>query len=146
MLAMVGAKLVRARIWRVRRCVLVGAMCWLAPSVSAAEGEDLGSSGPGTSHVYGGNKVAPCTWPTTVSLGGCTGTLVHPELVIYAAHCGHVGSIYLGDSTSAPGRTLQPQYCKTYPGGGPGNGTDWAFCKLSAPVTDVPITPPLMGC
>ena len=37
--------------------------------------------------IYGGSKVKQCGWPTTVALGGCTGTLVHPELVIFAAHC-----------------------------------------------------------
>lgn len=96
--------------------------------------------------VYGGGPVAPCDWPTTVSLGGCTGTLVHPEVVIYAAHCGNVGQIFLGDSTYAQGRTVNPEFCQTYPGGGPGGGTDWAFCKLAEPITDIPITPPLMGC
>jgi MYXO-CTERM domain-containing protein len=90
--------------------------------------------------------VAPCDWPTTVSLGGCTGTLVHPEVVVYAAHCGNVGQIFFGDSTYETGRTVSPAFCQTYPGGGPGGGDDWALCKLSAPVTDIPITPPLMGC
>lgn len=97
-------------------------------------------------HVYGGNRVDACEWPTTVSLGGCTGTLVHPEVVIYAAHCGSVNQVFLGDSVNAQGRSLNPASCNIYPGGGPGNGTDWAYCVLSEPVTDVAITPPLMGC
>ena len=95
--------------------------------------------------VYGGGPVAPCDWPTTVSLGGCTGTLVHPQLVIYAAHCGIINQIYFGDAVNQPGRTVNPTTCQTYPGGGPG-GNDWAFCKLPEPITDIPITPPLMGC
>lgn len=101
---------------------------------------------PDPQHVYGGAPVSPCEWPTTVSLGGCTGTLVHPQVVIYAAHCGGVSEVFFGDSIYAQGRTVAPEYCRTYPGGGPGGGTDWAFCKLSQPVTDIPITPPLMGC
>jgi hypothetical protein len=39
--------------------------------------------------IYGGETVAVCGWPTTVSMqGSCTGTLVHPQVVVYAQHCG----------------------------------------------------------
>ena len=96
--------------------------------------------------MYGGGPVGACEFPTTVSLDGCTGTLVHPQVVIYAAHCGNVSEVFFGDSTYQQGRSVSPEFCRTYPGGGPGSGTDWAFCKLSTPVTDIPIAPPLMGC
>ncbi len=99
--------------------------------------------------VYGGTEVASCGWPTTISVeGNCTGTLVHPEVMIYAAHCGGgYNQIRFGESINGgPGRTVQTEFCKTYPGGGPGNGNDFAFCKLAEPVTDVPIVPILMGC
>ena len=98
------------------------------------------------STIYGGGPVGACDWPTTVSLGGCTGTLVHPEVVIYAAHCGGISEVFFGDSIYGEGRTVYPEFCDVYPGGGPGFGTDWAVCKLSEPITDVPVAPPLMGC
>lgn len=102
-----------------------------------------------TSAVYGGDTVATCGWPTTVSMeGACTGTLVHPEVVIYAAHCGTgYGQVRFGESINGgAGRSVPTEFCKTYPGGQPGSGTDFAFCKLAQPVTDVAIVPILMGC
>src|SRR5690606_30748851 len=98
--------------------------------------------------IFGGTDVATCGWPSTVELGGsCSGTLVHPEVVIYAAHCGaSYGKIYLGESIAAPARAVAPEWCLIYPGGGPGEGDDFAVCKLAEPVTDVPIVPILMGC
>ncbi|MEZ4383481.1 MAG: trypsin-like serine protease [Nannocystaceae bacterium] len=99
--------------------------------------------------IYGGTDVATCGWPTTVSLeGSCTATLVHPELVIFAAHCGSgYSQIRFGESINGGGgKTVQTDFCKTYPGGNPGNGKDFAFCKLAEPVTDVQIVPILMGC
>jgi hypothetical protein len=104
---------------------------------------------PPTSKIYGGTPVEACGWPTTVSLGGsCSGTLVHPEVVIYAAHCGaSYGWVRFGEHTNqGPGRWVQTSECKTYPGGGPGKGNDFAYCRLAEPVNDVPIVPILMGC
>ena len=106
------------------------------------------SDAPRTQHVYGGQPVSTCGWPTTVSMqGSCTGTLVHPQVVIYAAHCGSgVQQVILGESVNGGTRAVPTQFCRTYPGGGPGSGTDWAFCVLAEPQTDIPIVPPLMGC
>jgi len=98
--------------------------------------------------VFGGDFVQSCGWPSTVSLEGqCTGTLVHPQVVIYAAHCGSgYTSVQFGEEI-APGhaRSVPVQYCTTYPGYGP-PGTDWALCVLAEPQLDIAIVPPLMGC
>jgi MYXO-CTERM domain-containing protein len=102
-----------------------------------------------TQEIYGGTDVVSCGWPTTVSLGGsCTGTLVHPQVVIYAAHCGAgYGSITFGETINGnPGRTVATDFCQTYPGGGPGGGDDFAFCVLSQPQDDIQLVPILMGC
>lgn len=117
-----------------------------AVPVAAAEPSVSGASDP--SAVYGGQPVAPCGWPTTVSMeGSCTGTLVHPEVVVYAQHCGlGYGSVRLGDSINGTGRSVPTEFCRVYPGGGPGTGRDVAVCKLAEPVLDVEIVPPLMGC
>jgi MYXO-CTERM domain-containing protein len=96
--------------------------------------------------VYGGTPVATCGWPTTVSMeGSCTGTLVHPLVVVYAAHCGPgYSQIGLGENINSPKRKLNVDFCDTF--GGNQFGTDYAFCKLTEPVLDIPIVPILMGC
>jgi V8-like Glu-specific endopeptidase len=101
------------------------------------------------SRIYGGAPVGACGWPTTVSLGGsCTGTLVHPQVVLYAAHCGDdYSSVRFGEKVSGSGgRSVATSFCEVYPSGGPGDGHDFAFCKLAQPVNDVPIVPIAMGC
>ena len=129
------------------RLAVAATVATLFVATDASAGTDaFDDHEPDPDGVYGGGPVSACEWPTTVSLGGCTGTLVHPEVVIYAAHCGGVSSVFFGDSVHQTGRSVTPEFCRTYSGGGPGNGRDWAFCKLAQPVTDIPITPPLMGC
>ena len=98
--------------------------------------------------IYGGGPVGACEFPSTVSLGSCTATLVHPEVIVYAAHCGSgYDSAFFGDDTSGSGFSVATEYCDTHPSyGGIGYGTDFAFCKLAEPVTSVVPTPPLMGC
>jgi hypothetical protein len=72
-----------------------------------------------------------CDWPNTVSLGGyCTGVLVHPELVVYAAHCG-VGFSAATFGAPGAGVSVPIRYCKEYPGANVNDGTDLAFCKLA---------------
>lgn len=109
---------------------------------------DVTATDPDPVGIYGGGPTEACTWPTTVSLGSCTATLVHPRVIVYAAHCGSgYGSAFFGDDAGGSGRSVPTSFCKTYPGfGNLGNGNDWAFCVLAEEVTDVPITPPLMGC
>lgn len=98
--------------------------------------------------IYGGEIVDTCAWPTTVSFSGeCTGTLIHPELVVYAWHCGAAFTeIVLGEDFNTPQRTVPISYCETRPDGGPGTGQDIAYCRLAEPILDVPIVPVLMGC
>jgi uncharacterized protein (TIGR03382 family) len=116
------------------------------PNASGLDDDDAEQGGE---RIYGGFNSETCAWPTTVFLGGCTGTLVHPEVVIYAAHCGAgQNEVILGEDGGAnAARRISTEYCRTNPAYGGGTpGTDHAFCKLATPVTDVPITPILMGC
>jgi len=82
-----------------------------------------------------------------VSLGGCSATLVHPRVIIFAAHCGsNHNSVAFGESANSPARVVQTARCATRPGYQIGNGTDHAYCVLEQPVDDVAIVPILMGC
>lgn len=93
--------------------------------------------------------VPACGWPTVVSVGGfCSGTLIHPQVVAYAAHCGdEVPWIRFADEIEATDRReVVPEKCAIHPIGSFGFGTDYAFCRLPEPITDIAITPPLMGC
>ncbi|MCA9707079.1 MAG: trypsin-like serine protease [Myxococcales bacterium] len=130
--------------------VLVAAAAAVFPlaTASAAPGLQASRVGDDPVGVYGGDFVQSCGWPTTVSIeGACTGTLVHPQVVIYAAHCGsNYGSVQFGEHIGPNHeRTVPVDYCRTNPGYGP-PGTDWAYCVLSQPQDDIAIVPPLMGC
>jgi hypothetical protein len=96
--------------------------------------------------IFGGQNATACQWPTTVLLSGCTGTLVHPLIVTTAAHCGtgHRMATF-GETSGMAARRVPIEYCRVFQTRG-SDGTDFAFCKLRTPVTDVPIIPPLMGC
>ncbi|MEE9384906.1 MAG: trypsin-like serine protease [Nannocystaceae bacterium] len=103
----------------------------------------------GTERIVGGEPTNTCEWPTTVSLGDCTGTLVHPRVVIYAAHCGaNVGQVRLGEKTSGEGRVAATEKCEVNPAYGTLAGTDHAYCVLVErhEQPDVPLVPILMGC
>jgi len=106
-------------------------------------------------HIYGGSAVEPCGWPTTVYVDGCTGTLVDPQVVVFAAHCmffaggAQPSTIRFGEVGEMPEREVPTVGCAMFPGWMPDEasfGSDVAFCVLEEPVTDVPIVPILMGC
>lgn len=98
--------------------------------------------------IFGGEPAPPCAWPSAVALGGCTGTLIHPEIVVYAAHCGdQINTVWFGEIFfTGEGRAAAVDFCMVNESYGLGEGNDYAFCKLIEPVTDIPFTPPLMGC
>ena len=110
------------------------------------------ASPPLTPKVWGGEPSKTCNFPATVALAGwsgfkCSGTLVHPQVVVYAAHCGSdISAIMFGENADSPTKRIVPDRCKVYPRHRVTDGTDWAYCVLPEPVTDVPVTPILMGC
>jgi MYXO-CTERM domain-containing protein len=99
--------------------------------------------------ITGGTPVTACGWPTAVWAAGCSGTLVDPEIVVLAAHCSAPSQIVIGERRDDPSaRTVDVAECRRYDAGplGPGEGTDFQWCRLVEPQFDVPIVPPLLGC
>jgi len=110
---------------------------------------------PDVQSVTGGSEVMECGWVDTVAVTGggglCTGTLVHPRVVTFAAHCGEGDKmIRFGEADGGDGLayTRSTAFCRINPEyvGTTSQGQDWAFCVLDEPITEIPFTPPLYGC
>lgn len=96
--------------------------------------------------IVGGEAAGVCSWPTSVYVGGCSGTLIHPEIVLYAAHCGAGASDVILGEDSIGGTPVATAGCEIHPEyDGTDIGVDFAYCRLAAPV-DIPIAPIIMGC
>ncbi len=132
--------------------------------------DDITAS-PDPATIVGGATVAECGWPSVVALSrlpakgeaavvNCSATLIHPEIVLTAAHCipqddepplvtASFGETLLPGSPAA--RTVGVLDCERHPmADPPGSITaamhDVAYCRLAEPVTDVPIVPLMSAC
>lgn len=123
----------------------------LAPAVARADVLTTTETEP---QIYGGEETQQCAWPSVVYLstngGACTGALVHPQIVLTAAHCvpGDVtADVRFGENASSAVQLAATEYCRAYPGfDNTGEGDDYAFCKLATPVENIPIIPIAYGC
>lgn len=130
----------------------VAASSLLCTQARADGPADVATPPPPPSAITGGQDATVCAWPTTVSTagGGCTGTLVHPQIVTYAAHCGSgANSVRFGETAwGGSGTNVSVDMCRTnpdYSGDVSDVEDDCAFCRLAQPVS-LPVSPPLYGC
>jgi Trypsin len=114
---------------------------------SGARSRPLEAVGRGSSAVTGGASAGEGDFPAVVAMGGCTATLVHPLLVVYAAHCGTAtAAVRFGAHANLPERTVATERCRSFPSAHLGDGTDLAYCVLAEPVLDIEPERILAGC
>lgn len=103
--------------------------------------EILASGGaPAQSRIYGGEIAKVCEFPTTIAgRDACTGTLVHPRVILSAAHCGKHQEFLLGEYKSKAAKRIKSKWCETGP-------VDAQICVLAEPVLGVPVAPIIQGC
>lgn len=112
------------------------------------------------STIVSGTQAGTCQWPSAVAMleadetpSMCTGTLVHPNVVMTAGHCilderpiVAVGFGEHSEQSGVPQREVEVIDCVQHPGWVSEGWPDMGYCVLANAVTDVPIVPVMAGC
>lgn len=110
--------------------------------------------------IVGGQLAEPGQYPTVAWLdGGCSAVFVHPEVLVYAGHCGDDHSVaWLGDKVKLDGHdsstvtdpleavAIELAKCSLHPDVAYGTGTDIAYCLTRASIEPKRFAPPLHSC
>jgi hypothetical protein len=134
------------------------ALLLLAPLLAGcADAREPGTLGSAILH---GAPAMHGAWPGVGWLDlGCTGVLVAPDMIIYAAHCGEdAHEVFFGEdvevnlegshiTVSGAAASLATRWCKVHPDAYLSSGSDIAFCILEPTGVDQRfIPPPALGC
>jgi hypothetical protein len=113
------------------------------------------------SNIVGGDDASGCALPAVAALATaeegamtaaylCTGTLVHPRVMVYAAHCEHLlyatfgptgeGGVYSNILKTG----VNPTYNPSSPAAG--EKIDWAYAVFEEDISNVPVIPLAAGC
>jgi MYXO-CTERM domain-containing protein len=141
--------------------LLAGSLLAFFAPATGEPAAQLGVAAPSDPEaIVGGLEAESCQWPTAVAILEddptpvmCTGSLIHPSVVLTAAHCiipeRPIVAVSFGEQglpAGPPQRVVQTVECVGNPSYYEDVGADVGYCLLAEPVDDVPIVPLLAGC